>query len=221
MESRGNGNTVLLTVVGVATLLVALVGATFAYFSASISNKDAQQVSVMTVSPASLVYASQGAISLTAAQPSDSGNSTFTVANTTEGAVKQQYSLRFMIDLNSFRKEHVKDTTDENDKVEANTAQPNQLLLTITNSAAKSAFDATNGIVTAVENGVKFDFTDGASAAKATTSVPFVVNQTINAGTTDTYAANLQFVNLETNQNENVGKSFAGHIEIYNAKAIK
>lgn len=34
---RGNGNTVLLTVIGVATLLVALVGATFAYFTASIS----------------------------------------------------------------------------------------------------------------------------------------------------------------------------------------
>ena len=34
---RGNGNTVLLTVIGVATLLVALVGATFAYFTANIS----------------------------------------------------------------------------------------------------------------------------------------------------------------------------------------
>ena len=37
MES-GNRNTVLLTVIGVATLLVALVGATFAYFSATISD---------------------------------------------------------------------------------------------------------------------------------------------------------------------------------------
>ena len=45
---RGNGNTVLLTVIGVATLLVALVGATFAYFSASITG-NAAEVNVTTV----------------------------------------------------------------------------------------------------------------------------------------------------------------------------
>lgn len=52
---RGNRNTVLLTVIGVATLLVALVGATFAYFSATITdnstsiNVTSTQVSGLTM----------------------------------------------------------------------------------------------------------------------------------------------------------------------------
>ena len=39
-ENHGNGNKVLLTVIGAATLLTALVGATFAYFSATASSEE-------------------------------------------------------------------------------------------------------------------------------------------------------------------------------------
>ena len=44
---EGKNNTVLLTVIGIATLLVAVVGATFAYFSAQISGAESQ--STMTI----------------------------------------------------------------------------------------------------------------------------------------------------------------------------
>lgn len=44
---EGNNNTVLLTVIGIATLLVAVVGATFAYFSAQLSGTEDQ--STMTI----------------------------------------------------------------------------------------------------------------------------------------------------------------------------
>ena len=44
---EGNNNTVLLTVIGIATLLVAVVGATFAYFSAQLSGTENQ--STMTL----------------------------------------------------------------------------------------------------------------------------------------------------------------------------
>lgn len=44
---EGNNNTVLLTVIGIATLLVAVVGATFAYFSAQLSGTESQ--STMTI----------------------------------------------------------------------------------------------------------------------------------------------------------------------------
>ena len=54
---RGNGNTVLLTVIGVATLLVALVGATFAYFTASVTN-EASPVTVTTQEVAGLALTS-------------------------------------------------------------------------------------------------------------------------------------------------------------------
>lgn len=44
---EGKNNTVLLTVIGIATLLVAVVGATFAYFSAQLSGTETQ--STMTI----------------------------------------------------------------------------------------------------------------------------------------------------------------------------
>lgn len=44
---EGKNNTVLLTVIGIATLLVAVVGATFAYFSAQLSGQETQ--STMTI----------------------------------------------------------------------------------------------------------------------------------------------------------------------------
>ncbi len=40
MEDKKNSNSILLTIIGVATLLIALVGATFAYFSATATSAD-------------------------------------------------------------------------------------------------------------------------------------------------------------------------------------
>ena len=53
MENKKNSNSILLTVIGVATLLVALIGATFAYFTASSTssnqNVEAGKLTISTV----------------------------------------------------------------------------------------------------------------------------------------------------------------------------
>lgn len=49
-ESGGKSSTILLTVIGIATLLVVVVGATFAYFAAQVSGNDT--VSTLTVTAA-------------------------------------------------------------------------------------------------------------------------------------------------------------------------
>lgn len=54
MGEKKNSNTVLLTVIGVATLLVALVGATFAYFTATVSQDTSAKVDVTTSTLAGL-----------------------------------------------------------------------------------------------------------------------------------------------------------------------
>ena len=54
MGEKKNSNTVLLTVIGVATLLVALVGATFAYFTATVSRDTSAKVDVKTSTLAGL-----------------------------------------------------------------------------------------------------------------------------------------------------------------------
>ena len=64
MENRKN--TILLTVIAVATLLVAVVGATFAYFTAQGGTADPIDITVKTETTASSTFNVQGAISLTA-----------------------------------------------------------------------------------------------------------------------------------------------------------
>ena len=50
MEKGNNKNAVLLTVIGIATLLIAIVGATFAYFSAQVVYDDANSSTLTIVS---------------------------------------------------------------------------------------------------------------------------------------------------------------------------
>lgn len=64
MENRKN--TILLTVIAVATLLVAVVGATFAYFTAQGGTSKRADIEVVTETTANSTFSVQGAISLTA-----------------------------------------------------------------------------------------------------------------------------------------------------------
>jgi len=73
MEEYGKGKrTVGLTVIGVATLMIAVIGATYAYFTVAISNTNRQNISVTTETTTPLKYTSNGAVSLTNAIPGTS-----------------------------------------------------------------------------------------------------------------------------------------------------
>lgn len=216
MEENKNGNTALLTVIGVATLLVALIGATFAYFSASVSNDNAQQVSVVTVNPIGLTYEGKSLV-LENALPGDStldtdSNAKFYVENPSENVNYQSYDLTFVVDLNSFRMEHIA-TEDEADNVPEGTEQPNQLVASI---SALSTDEDNNP--TLLVNSI--DFTDGLNLQKDTTPTALVNDQAIAPGERHNYTIVLNFNKLETNQNENINKVFAGHIEISDARTI-
>ena len=65
MENKGDRkNTILLTVIGIATLLVAIVGATFAYFSAQVTYSDSNStLTIVSASGGSSTY--QGGDSIT------------------------------------------------------------------------------------------------------------------------------------------------------------
>ena len=57
-------NTILLTVIAVATLLVAVVGATFAYFTAQGGDAVSKQVNVITGTAGNSSFAIDGAINI-------------------------------------------------------------------------------------------------------------------------------------------------------------
>lgn len=101
---RGNGNTVLLTVIGVATLLVALVGATFAYFTANVTNNSSQSLSITTAAPVALETSnSTTVIDMANAVPGTTdGPQVFTVTNPSTGNVKQSYDISLVVDSDTF-----------------------------------------------------------------------------------------------------------------------
>jgi len=191
MEERRNGNTVLLTVIGVATMLVALVGATFAYFTATVNTTSQQTVSVTTKSVTALEYKSNGAISLLNAVPGRSANSTFTVENK-DTSVAQSYDLTFKVDGNTFN----------------NTNGSNQLLVTITVASTGANTPSLSGWTNK-------DYTNGVED-----DAPIVGDQRINAGEKHTYTVTVNFAELNASQNANQGKSFSAHIEASDPKTL-
>lgn len=192
-KEKGNGNTVLLTVIGVATLLVALVGATFAYFSATISNASQESVIITTASPVGLEYLGS-TITLDNAIPGNTNTGTFTVTNPASSTVAQTYDLTLVIDKNEFT------TTDGADQLE----------IKITSAG-------TTTMQTIV--GSPFNLTDGAATTGQT--YKFVDDQRIAIGETQTYTVTVTFKELGTTQDYNQGKSFQAHIEISDPVSVQ
>ena len=214
---RGNGNTVLLTVIGVSTLLVALVGATFAYFTATVTVESEQSVSVTTATPVGLIYTGSK-LELLNAIPGDSAGLdedtpvTFTVKNPADSTTAQSYDLDLIIDENTFVISEGK----------------NQLVLTIAGEGATNTpnvvngtIDLTDGLTTKGEAAVTDP--DGAAAtgnAAKGKSFDIVTTQRIEKGETHTYDIAIEFKDTGDVQDTNQGASFAAHIAISNAMAI-
>ncbi|MEG1015635.1 MAG: TasA family protein [Bacilli bacterium] len=80
MENN-KGQTIFMSVIGIATLLVAIIGATFAYFTASVTGNDkASSIIVNTATIASIDFQDGPLITLPNALPGDSVEKTFTIA---------------------------------------------------------------------------------------------------------------------------------------------
>lgn len=102
---NNKGQTIFLSVIGIATLLVAIVGATFAWFSISVSgNANASSVIVTTAKLGSVEFTDGNLIELTNIRPETSPQQTktFTVANTDAEATEDiEYKIGFVVSENT------------------------------------------------------------------------------------------------------------------------
>ena len=223
MESGKNGNTVLMTVIGVATLLVALVGATFAYFSATVDNQAAQSVTITTATPVALQYTgdvnADEPMAIQNALPGAKDTRTFTVFNPSTSSVAQTYDLTLKITENEFTDQ--KGTSDVEDG-----SRTHQLLITITASSsvgdkselqAPTAQTASVDLATGKAQSVSYSYnvTNGTKD-----DIVICDNQKIEIGETITYTIKLEFLDLEISQNANQGKDFAAWIEISDPRSV-
>ena len=93
---------VLVIVFGIIAVLLAFIGATFAFFSAVINNENGNEsVIIKTVMVKNLEYNQTDNILLDNVEPGSSDNGGFTVFNPNDNATGT-YSLEFVIDSNNF-----------------------------------------------------------------------------------------------------------------------
>lgn len=214
MENKKN--TILLTVIAVATLLVAVVGATFAYFTAQGGTETSADVSVTTGTAASSEFGTFGdiniyadAITFAKGKPDATGTTTGTVSWTAPGAVTGQeapseadrsfcYTADLIITANTFTKSA------------ANTANAKELY-----------FTAVKGSTTLVDEQSLVTLPAG-TAVTGTINIPTTKDGEVlkhkliaEAGKTvsDSWTITVTLKNLDIDQNENTGKQLTGSIK--------
>lgn len=223
MENKKS--TVLLTVIAVATLLVAVVGATFAYFTAQGGETTSTNVSVTTGTPSSSTFTANALTLQVDAQEfvQDAGNKSSTATGSarftgsSDGSSSEVcYTVTLNITANNFV------YSEENA-----TSEP-ELVITVNKGGTVATASSTTGYIdgsTYITGGTDLlvlDVTDSATYTAGTSyQVPTTLNgaeyihKITNATTTevtDSWIYEADFVNLDLDQNFNTGKAFTGTI---------
>lgn len=105
MENN-KGQSIFLSVVGIATLLVAIVGATFAYFSITVEgNDDAQNIQATAAVVGGVTFEDGTAdVTVTDVYPGWKTTKEFTVAQSTAGTTQDiEYSINLVVTTNDFQ----------------------------------------------------------------------------------------------------------------------
>ena len=205
MENRKN--TILLTVIAVATLLVAVVGATFAYFTAQGGSSVQTPVNVTTASTSNGSFQTSGAITINATQENfgqddgdQTGQATGTVAYTASSTAASDFCYTVTLDITA-------------NTFEYTTAPANTPELTFTAEKEANAASITSPTtlinaqdITTVTSDIQIPTTAG--GADYVHQISAGQGATVN----DQWRFTVTFVNLDSDQNENTGKSFTGQI---------
>ena len=196
--SEGKNNTVMLTIIGIATLLIAVVGATFAYFSAQVSGLETQKEDVIKSATVGTTF--NGGTEVTAANiyPKEEawGTKVFSITSNSSTGVTTSYNISLVIDAN-----------DSPDGVTPNkTFESGALSYTLT------------GTESGASTAGKLASSDGAITELSAGKSILLGTATINGndGKTVTQAYELKFFFKDTgkDQNANQGAQFKAHIVI-------
>lgn len=199
MENN-KGQSIFLSVVGIATLLVAIVGATFAYFSIQVTgNETASSIQITTATVGNVVFLDGKNIDVENIYPGWEETKDFTIAAVLPDGVTATADgytpITYQIFLNK-----VSNTL--------SAAANNQFVYSLTGSETGDG-GATGTLVTATGDVV---ITDGTG----TQTIGDVASQTgiITASHTHSYVLTVKFKENNTSQNAAQGKAFAGVLSV-------
>lgn len=190
MNETKKGNTVLLTVIAVATLLVAVVGATFAYFTASVAGNDtASSVVVKTAQIGTITYTNGNEVKLDNAYPGATSNEVkFTIALDQDATTSVHYTLKWVNVTNDF--------------------DPSSDLV--------YSLKGTDQSTGSVENGEQPKLIDDITDKEVPTTSGTIIGSGIVSGASiHEYTLTVKFKETGIDQNSNQGKAFTGKIEVF------
>lgn len=103
MGNNNKGNIILLTIISIATLLVAVAGATFGYFNISMNGKNKETTIEVTNGMLTVEHEANSSISVGAATPGTLvATKTFTINGLITGSSNLTYEVDFNVSNNSF-----------------------------------------------------------------------------------------------------------------------
>ena len=209
-EKNNKTNTLLLTVIAVATLMVAVIGATFAYFTASTSGGESASTIKLAAGLLKIDFADGSESVLlekTNIEPSTDPiiTKTFTVTgtNTTTGTT-MPYSLSLVVQNNTFRVNNNDGITSTDPGYDASNPRIGGLAYTL-----ESTNNDNNGTV-ATSVSTRTDIPYGASTVALGNG-----NFTTATSKKHTYVLKIYFYNeADINQDVNKVKSFAAYVKV-------
>lgn len=201
--SEGKNNTVMLTIIGIATLLIAVVGATFAYFSATLTGTNNEKEYTVRSATVGTQFNGGADITATGIYPKEEawGTKTFSIKTTSTKGVSTKYRISLVIDDN----DTTADETISDGAGHIKRFQANALSYTLTAIEANAATKGT--MPTATETQIA-DPSDDIVFGEAT----IYGNDAVEV--TQTYTLSMFFKDTGTDQNANQGAQFKAHISI-------
>ena len=201
--SEGKNNTVMLTIIGIATLLIAVVGATFAYFSATLSGTDSEKEYTVRSATVGTEFNGGDQIAAAGIYPKEEawGTKTFSIKTTATKGVSTKYKITLVIDDN----DTTADATISDGAGHVKRFQANALSYTLTATEANAASKGT--MPTATETQI-------ADPSKDIVFGDATIYGNDTQEVTQTYTLSMFFKDTGEDQNANQGAQFKGHIAI-------
>lgn len=201
--SEGKNNTIMLTIIGIATLLIAVVGATFAYFSAQVNGMNDEKEYTVRSATVGTVFDGGSDITATGIYPKEEawGTKTFIVKTTSTKDLATKYNITLVIDNNDATSDA--DLNDGNNMIKR--FQANALSYTLT-AVEENASKA--GIMPTAEE---------TKIANPASNITFGTATIYGNGAqevTQTYTLSMFFKDTGEDQNANQGAQFKAHIQI-------
>ena len=206
MQKSNEKKVLVLSAIAVVTLIAVVVGATYAYFQAQSGGSSDIDASVITSTTDQLSFQVGNGISISASQedfgqgmPNKSGSTTakaVLTANNATNTATRNYNLYLDIKNNGFTYTVNEDTP--------------ELILTIT-GPDNQPLESLSGYEYVTVDGVSgFDITEASNAILIADNYEI----TANPNKTDEWMITVTFINLDSDQNKNTGKTFNADVII-------